>query len=303
MGWLGDAWDAIIDVAEEIPVVNGLVEAGRALEEFVPGFIDDVGDVLEDPIDYIGSGLETIGEGLAGFGALVLSPVAFAGDVIGGVAEFAGDALDTVTFGGASWVMDQVDEYVFDNVDWATGGAIDIDFDNGAFSVDLGMNEVASLGFSIGESGFTADGYIAGLGAGVGMTEEEGFTVDLKADLPFVDEVGVGVGLDFGDGDDAFFLDVDGRVLGGDDDPADPPAEPPADPADETVPGEPEDGGDAPPPPDEPFPTEVEPFVAAAVELPEPTIEFDAPDTEFARDVAEVDAVTDATDDVWNDLG
>ena len=216
MGWLGDAWDAVIDVAEEIPVVNGLVEAGRAIEEGAPGFFDDVGDLLSSPIDAVVDGAEFVGEALAGFGALVLAPVAVAGDVIGGVTEFVGDALDTVTFGGASWVMDQVDDYVFDTVDWATGGAVDIDFDDGAFSVDLGMNELASVGFSIGEQGFTADGYVAGLGAGVGMVKDEGFSVDLKADLPFMDEVGVGLGLDLDEGgDDAFFLDVDAHVLDG----------------------------------------------------------------------------------------
>lgn len=217
MSWLSDAWDAVIDVAEEIPIISGVVEGGRALADFVPGFIDDVGDVLSSPIDTIVDGAEFVGEALAGFGALVLSPLAISGDIIGGVTEFVGEVVDTVTFGGAGWVMDQVDDYVFDTVDWATGGAIDIDFDDGAFSVDLGMNELASVGFSIGEQGFTADGFVAGLGAGVGMTKDDGLTVDLKADLPLLDEVGVGVGLDLDEGgDDAFFLDFDGRVLGGD---------------------------------------------------------------------------------------
>ena len=216
MGWLGDAWDAVIDVAEEIPIVNGVVFGVEAIVEGAPGFFDEVGETLSSPIDTVIDGAEFVGEALAGFGALVLSPVAIAGDVIGGVTEFAGEAMDTVTFGGASWVMDQVDDYVLDTVDWATGGAIDIDFDDGAFSVDLGMNELASVGFSIGEQGFTADGYVAGLGAGVGMVKDEGFSVDLKADLPFMDEVGVGLGLDLDEGgDDAFFLDVDAHVLDG----------------------------------------------------------------------------------------
>ena len=328
MSWLGDAWDEIIDVAEEIPVINGLVEAGRALEDFVPGFIDDVGDVLSSPIDTIVDGAELVGEAMAGFGALLLSPLAIAGDVVGGIAEFAGDALDTVTFGGASWVMDQVDDYVFDTVDWATHGAIDIDFDNGALSVDLGMNEVASLGFSIGEQGFTADGYLAGLGAGVGMTTDDGFTVDLKADLPFLDEVGVGVGIDLDEGgDDAFFLDIDGRVLPTDD-PADAEAvDQPADQPDEAVPVapavdgtiqvavgvdipldiplvHPDDGGEVAPETAELFAPDATPDTTVVVGMPdEPAASFAAPDTEFAREVADADAVGDVADDVWNDLG
>jgi len=324
MGWLSDAWDDIIDVAEEIPIVSGLVGAGRAIEEFAPGFIEDVGDVLGSPIDTIVDGAEFVGEALAGFGALVLSPLAVAGDVIGEVTEFAGAALDTVTFGGASWAMDQVDDYVFDTVDWATAGAIDIDFDDGAFSVDLGMNEVASLGFSIGEQGFTADGYLAGLGAEVGMTEDDGFTVDVKADLPFLDEVGVGVGLELdegGDGDDAFFLDVDGRVLpedtapdAGDEVTGQPdvtaPVPPVADGATEVAVGadvalvHPDDGGEVAPITDELFAPDVTAAATVVVEVPdESAAPFAAPDTEFARDVADADDLADAADDVWNDVG
>ena len=322
MSWLGDAWDAIIDVAEEIPVVSGLVDAGRAVEEFAPGFIEDVGDVLSSPIDTIVDGAEFVGEAMAGFGALLLSPLAIAGDVIGGVTEFAGDALDTVTFGGASWVMDQVDDYVFDSVDWATGGAIDIDFDDGAFSVDLGMNEVASFGFSIGEQGFTADGYLVGLGAGVGMTTDDGFTVDLKADLPFLDEVGVGVGLELDEGgDDAFFLDIDGRVLP-EDAPPDAGGEVTGQP-DATAPTSPvtdgaiqvafgaddplvqsDDGGEVAASTEELFASDDISVATVVVDVPdEATAASPTPDTDFARDVANADAVADTADDVWNDVG
>lgn len=322
MSWLGEAWDAIIDVAEEIPVINGLVEAGRAIEEFAPDFIEGVGDVLGSPIDTIVDGAELVGESMAGFGALLLSPLAIAGDVVGGVTDFAGAALDTVTFGGASWVMDQVDEYVFDNVDWATGGAIDIDFDDGAFSVDLGMNEVASFGFSIGEQGFTADGYLVGLGAGVGMTTDDGFTVDLKADLPFLDEVGVGVGLELDEGgDDAFFLDIDGRVLHEDADPdagdevtGQPDAAAPAPPAtdgaiqvafaadDPLV--QSDDGGEVAASTEELVASDDISVATVVVDVPDETaVVSPTPDTDFARDVANADAVADTADDVWNDLG
>ncbi|MDO8362602.1 MAG: hypothetical protein Q7V88_06880 [Actinomycetota bacterium] len=315
MSWLTEAWDAIIDVAEEIPIVSGLVDGGRAIAEFAPGFIDEVGEVLSSPIDTVVDGAEFVGETLAGFGALVLSPLAVAGDVIGAAAGYGADALDTVTFGGASWLTDQVDEYVFDNVDWVTGGAIDIDFDNGAFSVDLGMNELASVGFSIGEQGFTTDGYLGGVGAGIGATTDDGFTVDVKADLPFLDEVGVGVGLDLDDGgDDAFFLDIDGRVLPDDNPPDDdlPDDDPPGstvpdaggevttDPAvavvaADDVGGEIADSGDG-----RDF---VDVADAAFVTLEAPDEWQSRDDAEFAMKVDDAAAVEEAANDIWNDLG
>ena len=154
------------------------------------------------------------------------------------------------------------------------------------------MNEVASLGFSIGEQGSTAGGYLAGLGTEVGMTNDDGFTVD-----------------------------VDGRVL-----PEDPPPDagdevtgqpdvtapvpPVADGAIEVAVGadvalvHPEDGGEVAPITDELFAPDAIAAATVVVEVPdESAAPFAAPDTEFARDVADADDLADAADDVWNDVG
>ena len=69
--------------------------------------------------------------------------------------------------------MNVADDYVFDSVDYVTGGAVNIDFDDGQFSVGAGIDGIASMGASVGEAGITANGgVIAGTSFDIGMTDD-----------------------------------------------------------------------------------------------------------------------------------
>jgi hypothetical protein len=72
------------------------------------------------------------------------------GDTVSDVAESVADtAVDA-----ASSVATITDDYVFDTVDFATLGLVDVDYDGGTFGVSLGIDGVAGAGVSLGENGF-----------------------------------------------------------------------------------------------------------------------------------------------------
>jgi hypothetical protein len=76
------------------------------------------------------------------------------GDAIGSI----GRAVDTTTGGLAGRAMHAADDYVFDTVDYVTAGTVNVDFDDGKFSMGTGIDGVAHVGASIGEAGVTTDG-------------------------------------------------------------------------------------------------------------------------------------------------
>ena len=102
---------------------------------------------------------------------------------IGDTIAWAADSVDTATFGLAGRAMNVADDYVFDSVDYVTGGAVNIDFDDGQFSVGAGIDGIASMGASVGEAGITANGgVIAGTSFDIGMTDD-GFTASGSAGI------------------------------------------------------------------------------------------------------------------------
>jgi hypothetical protein len=102
---------------------------------------------------------------------------------IGDTIAWAADGVDTATFGLAGRAMNVADDYVFDSVDYVTGGAVNIDFDDGQFSVGAGIDGIASMGASVGEAGITANGgLIAGTSFDIGMTDD-GFTASGSAGI------------------------------------------------------------------------------------------------------------------------
>jgi hypothetical protein len=91
-------------------------------------------------------------------------------DVAGNAGGYVGDAVsavtsvaDVATFGGASAILNAVDNTVLDGVDYVTGGVVDIDIDDGTLSASIGIDGVAEVGASIGEHGVTtsADAFLA----------------------------------------------------------------------------------------------------------------------------------------------
>lgn len=106
-------------------------------------------DAITDAADAVGDAVSDAAE--SAYDAVSQGAV---GDAIASAAT----AVDTATFGLAGRALDTADDYVFDTVDYVTGGAVDIDFDGGQFSVGAGIDGLAHMGASIGEAGITADG-------------------------------------------------------------------------------------------------------------------------------------------------
>jgi len=147
MGFLDDIGGAFEDLGEA--VVN-------AAEDVV----DTVVDAVEDVVEAVGDAAEDVGEALVDVGEAI-------GQAAGEVAE---------------WGLNVLDDTVFDTVDFVTGGAIDIDYDDGQFSagVDLGF---AEAGVSFGEQGFSANaGFDIGLAsATLDFDSDEGFGASFAA--------------------------------------------------------------------------------------------------------------------------
>jgi hypothetical protein len=128
------------------------------------GFLGDIADAASDAVSDVGSAVadvaSDVGEGLADAAVAVgegaVDVAGNAGGYLGDAVGFATSAADTFTFGGASAILDAVDNTVLDGVDYVTGGVIDIDIDNGTLSANVGIDGVAEVGASIGEHGVTA---------------------------------------------------------------------------------------------------------------------------------------------------
>jgi hypothetical protein len=96
------------------------------------------------------------------------SAAAATGDVIGAV----GTAVDTATFGAASGVLDIVDNTVLDAVDAATGGLIDVDFDDGNLSASVGVDGIVHVGAAVGEDGVTHSVDLIHQSYDIGLTDD-----------------------------------------------------------------------------------------------------------------------------------
>src|SRR5687767_11000206 len=105
-------------------------------------------DTITDAADAVGDAVSDVAE--SAYDTVAQGAV---GDVIAGAA----DAVDTATFGLAGRALHATDDYVFDTVDYVTAGAVDVDFDDGKFTVGTGIDGVAHVGASIGEHGVTTD--------------------------------------------------------------------------------------------------------------------------------------------------
>jgi hypothetical protein len=90
------------------------------------------------------------------------------GDTVGDVASAVADTAQAA----ASTVVDATDDYVFDSLDWATGGFVDIDYDGGTFGVNLGIEGIAGGGIAIGENGISAQGDIGLAGGSIALGPE-----------------------------------------------------------------------------------------------------------------------------------
>ena len=142
MGWFEDAVAWVENAAED--VVDFVEDTAEAVGDVVEDVVEAVGDVVEDVVEAVGDVVEDVV------------------DAVGDVVEAVGEAVEDV----AEWTLNTLDDYVFDPVDYITGGVIDIDYDDGQFSAGLDIG-IASVGVSFGEQGFSADaGFDIGLASG-----------------------------------------------------------------------------------------------------------------------------------------
>jgi hypothetical protein len=229
------AVDAVVTVATPVfdlgmHVLSPVFGIGEAVVGAISdpmAAIDAIGDVINDPVGAVESAFDSVvdyglglGEGLGGVikgvgesayglaGDVLdtgLNIVGSAGGVIGDVVGAAGGLVDAATGGLASDALDFVDDEVFDRLDDWTEGVIDIDFDNGTFTANVGVDNVLQVGVGIGDDGLTATADVPLVSVDVGLTGSDGATVLLGEnvpgwDAPFDAKIGAGVSDDGGVG-------------------------------------------------------------------------------------------------------
>lgn len=148
--WFEDAVDAVGDAVGD--VVDAVGDAVDDAVEWVEEAVEDVGEAFEDAAEWVEEAVEDVGEWVE--------------EAAVDVAEGLADA--------AEWVAEAVDDYVFDPVDFVTGGLIDLDYDDGRFTADIGIDGVANVSASIGSDGFELD-IDAGLASFEASYDDDGF--------------------------------------------------------------------------------------------------------------------------------
>lgn len=148
------------------------------------GLWDDFCDAVSDAGEAVVNAAEDVGEAIVEAVEDVGEAVVGAAEDIGEAFVDAGEALVDAAVEVADWTLNVVDDTVFDTVDFLTGGAIDVDYDDGQFSagVDLGF---AEAGVSFGQQGFSANaGFDIGLAeANFAFDDDEGFAASFAAGI------------------------------------------------------------------------------------------------------------------------
>ena len=302
-----------------IDVISDPVGAAQALGDIITDPVGAVEGAFGAVIDYgvgLGSDVGDIGSsvlhGVYGVGEAVvdssLDAVGSAGEIIGDTVGGAAGLANAALGGYGDEVLDVFDDYVLDTVDYVTLGVINVDYDNGALTAGVGVDNFLDVEVGVSGDGVTTGADAPLLGFEVGLTGGDGATFLLDENVPGVELPGgarVGLGID-DEGDAGVIAKVDdlrGITVGivGDYD------------ADITLeqvqalsgsgsapriaaPGE-AGGG----------PADVTGFDTGAsdsfggdvFEAPAPAPE---PLTDFAQDIGEAEQVESTTDDVWDDL-
>ena len=146
--------------------------------------VEDVGETIVDGAEAVGSGIATVVDEVGPAAGAVGGAV---GDTFGALAT----AIDASTGGALGEVLGATDDYIFDTVDYLSGGVVDIDFDDGTFSANIGVDGYAQAGASIGDNGVTAAYDTLGQQSTFGLGDqgiESSITAGVDyGPLPFVD--------------------------------------------------------------------------------------------------------------------
>ena len=118
-------------------------------------FWNGVGDAVDEAVDWVGDAVDDVGEVLEDVGEAIV-------EVVEDVGEAVVDAAETLV----DWTLTAADTMIFDPVDFITGGAVDVDYENGQLTADLNLG-IGSVGISVGEQGFDAHaGFDIGIASG-----------------------------------------------------------------------------------------------------------------------------------------
>ncbi len=123
-------------------------------------FWNDVGNAVEDAVEWVGQAAEDVVEAVV--------------EVVEDVAEAVVDVVEDVV----DWTLTVADAVIFDPVDFITGGVIDVDYEDGQLTGELNLG-FASVGVSVGEQGFDAHaGFDVGIASGeISYDSDEGLAM------------------------------------------------------------------------------------------------------------------------------
>jgi hypothetical protein len=160
MGWFEDVCDWVETAVEDV---------GEALGDAA----EAVGDAVVEAVEWVGDAVVNVGEAI---GATVVGAV----ETIGDLGEAIGDTLsgrDPIETWN-EFGMNALDNMVFDPVDYLTGGDVNLDYDDGAFTADVDLNlGIGAVGLHVGEAGFDASAsFDIGIASGsVSLDSSAGF--------------------------------------------------------------------------------------------------------------------------------
>ena len=127
------------------------------------GFIGDIADAVESGAKKVGGAIKDAAEETVEAAGDAASEV---GDTLGA----AGSAVNWATGGAAGKFMEVVDDVAFDTVEWATDGAVKVDWDGGNFSAKIDVAGYGA-GASIGEDGVMTESNMILASGKFGMTD------------------------------------------------------------------------------------------------------------------------------------
>ena len=137
-------------------------DVGNAVEDAVEWVGDAVEDVAEAVVDVVETVATAVTEAAQDVAQAVETVVEHVGDVVEDVAEAVVDVVEDVV----DWTLTVADTVIFDPVDFITGGVIDVDYEGGQLTGELNLG-FASVGVSVGEQGFDAHaGFDVGIASG-----------------------------------------------------------------------------------------------------------------------------------------
>jgi hypothetical protein len=196
------------------------------------GFFDDIGDAFEDVAEVVAAPVVEVAEVVAAPFVDVAEAVTVAvedtAEAAGGLFEDVGEAVveaGEVALDAGGSILDAglagLDDTVFDAVDYATFGAVEINYEDGNFSANAGIDGIFDVGLAVGENGFDYHNEVLGQGFGISATGD-GFNVSGQAGidwgpLPYVEgHVSVDEDGNFGVGGEAtLYVPTPGGLVGG----------------------------------------------------------------------------------------